>query len=261
MKPTSKEAYARLMVLKHVVAHAFTTPRPMLAELFAGWSEADKASFDDACKQQADGRVATLKELGLWNHASPREKSFLQSYGSRMDEYEHKVATWRMECAGMLMWALALIESWPDIDREMDTELLKSVPIHKIGFFSKHPSLRTPGEVAAKRDLIEFWHWRVRTGQLIEEGRPFPADDENMKRARLNSFDDIVRFSAKAAYERGDLPEIIDEDFVFLGKPFRSLVADEHEKAKSIIMERHLALNWLCGMAPGNRWDETPTDT
>lgn len=31
--------------------------------------------------------------------------------------------------------------------------------------------------------------------------------------------------------------------------------------ATSIIMERHFALNWLCGMAPGNRWDETPTDT
>jgi len=26
-------------------------------------------------------------------------------------------------------------------------------------------------------------------------------------------------------------------------------------------MERHKALNWLCGFAPGNRWDETPTDT
>jgi hypothetical protein len=29
----------------------------------------------------------------------------------------------------------------------------------------------------------------------------------------------------------------------------------------SATIERHFALNWLRGYAPGNEWDETPTDT
>ena len=260
MNPTSKDVFARLMILKYVVVHALTTPRHMLTDLFATWSETERTTFDGACKQRADANVAKLKELGLWSHASPDEKVYLQSYGSRMDEYKHKAATWRMECAGTIMWSLGLLTSWPSIDKEMDTDLLKSIPIQKLGSLSKHPELRKQGEVAAKRDLIELWHWRVRTRRLIEEGRPFEAD-ENMKRAGLNSFDDIVRFCAKAAHKNGELPEIIGEDFVFLGKPFRSLPSEEYQMATSIIMERHHALNWLCGMAPSNRWDETPTGT
>jgi hypothetical protein len=85
--------------------------------------------------------------------------------------------------------------------------------------------------------------------------------DENTRKLGFISYDDVVRFSAKTAHEKGTLSEIIDEDFVFLGKAFRELNEDEYETAKSIIMERHFALNWLCGMAPANRWDETPTDT
>ncbi|MDP2278020.1 MAG: DUF4272 domain-containing protein [Nitrospirota bacterium] len=260
MKPTSKEAYTRLMILKYVIVHALATPRPMLSDLFANWSETEKKAFDDACKQKADASVASLKEINLWKHASPKEQLFLQSFGSQMDEYEHRAATWRMECAAMIMWALGLLNSWPNIDEEINTDLLKSVPIQQLGFFSKHPDLRKHSEMAAKRDLIEFWHWRVRTRRLIEEGTQFEADDD-MKRAGLNSYDDIIRFSARAANEKGDLPQLIDDDFVFLGKPFRSLSTDEYQLATSIIMERHFALNWLCGMAPGNRWDETPTDT
>ena len=53
----------------------------------------------------------------------------------------------------------------------------------------------------------------------------------------------------------------MEKDFAFLGKPFRSISPDEYQMATSIIMERHVAMNWLCGMAPGNMWDETPTET
>jgi hypothetical protein len=260
VRPTSKDAYARLMVLKFVVVHAISTPRHIISDLFAAWSEAERKTFDDQCRAQAQSNLARLKELRLWGHASPKERQFLRSFGSQMDEYAHKAATWRMECIGIILWALGLVDSWPVIDQQIDPELLKMIPIEKMGLFSKHPSLRARNEIAAKRDLIEFWHWRVRTRQLIEEGRLLEPD-ESMKQAGLTSYDDIVRFSAKAGYEKGALPEPIDEDFVFLGKPFRSLPVDEYEMATSIIVERHSALNWLCGMAPGNRWDDTPTDT
>jgi hypothetical protein len=260
MNPTDKEAYARLMVLEYVIIHALTTPRPMLGDLYAKWSDTEQKEFDDACRQRAQSNVKKMQDFGLWDYASPNEKVFLQSFGSQMDEYAHRAATWRMECAGTIMWALGLFDRWPAIDEQTSIDLLKSVPIKKLGLFSPCPHLRACDEISTTRELIEFWHWRARTRQLIEEGRPFEADD-NMKRAGMNSFDDIVRFSAKAAHEKGDLSELKDEDFVFLGKSFRTLSPEEYQMATSIIMERHYALNWLCGMAPRNRWDETPTDT
>jgi hypothetical protein len=232
----------------------------MLPEIFSKWSERDRQEFDDKCRIQAEANVKKMKEFGLWKYASPKEKNFLQSFGSRMDEYAHRAACWRMECAGILMWALGLLDRWPKIDEEMNSDLLKSIPIEKVGALSKHPNLVPQFEISSKRDLIEFWHWRVRTRRLIEEGDSFQPD-EKMKKPELNSYEDIVRFSAKAGHQKGDLPEIMDEDFVFLGKPFRELAPDEYHMATSIIMERHFALNWLCGMAPGNKWDDTPTDT
>ncbi|HNQ91116.1 MAG TPA: hypothetical protein PKM73_21080 [Verrucomicrobiota bacterium] len=78
---------------------------------------------------------------------------------------------------------------------------------------------------------------------------------------RFSSYDDIVRFTAKASGESGTLAEVLDEDFVAKGKPYRDLTATECSEVTSITVERHFALNWLCGRAPGNRWDETPTDT
>jgi len=57
------------------------------------------------------------------------------------------------------------------------------------------------------------------------------------------------------------IPTSIDEDFPAFGRAYRDLSSDEWAAVKSIAMERHFALNWLCGYAPENGWDDTPTDT
>jgi len=261
MRPTTVDIYNRLVILKFVVVHAITTPpKQDIAEMFLRWSAADQRKFDEVCKKHADESISTLKKLKLWDYVSPKEKEFLNIYGSKMDEYIRLMVLWRMESAGMLMWALQIIPDWPLIDVEIDPELLKKVEVKNIGTFLKLLHLRSGTEINSKRDLIELWHWRVRTRQLIETKGQF-ISDTNMKKAGFNTLDDIVRFSAKAGYEKGILPVIMDEDFVFLDKPFRNLTPEEYQKANSIIMDRHYALNWICGKAPGNRWDETPTDT
>lgn len=249
------------MILKYVVAHAVTTPPPdALAELFSNWPESDRRSFDETCRTQAEGIIATMNSLGLWKHTSPFERAFLQSYGSTMETYSRMAAGWRLECVGAICWALGILDEFPRIDAECSTDLLASIPLKKVGLFSRCPSLRGKQEIAKMRDQMEFWHWRVRTRRLIEEGHSLPSNDD-LKAAGMETYDDIVRVSAKLGYEKGSLSEILDEDFVFLGKPFRTLSSEEYQNATSIIMERHYALNWLCGHAPGNRWDDTPTDT
>lgn len=261
MKPTQDDAHDRLLVLSRVVVHALATPPPdMLAQWMSKWSAKECEDFSATCKQHVEDTVKKMSGMNLWQVASPKEQEFLQSYGSQMDEYAHRAATWRMECVAMLMWALGLIRKWPSIDRQTETDLLKAIPGRNPGLFSKRPHLRSQGEIGAKRDLIELWHWRVRTRRLMEERRHFEPD-EQMQRAGINSYDDIVRIAAKTAHEKGDLPEVKEGDFAFLGKPFRDLSAEEYQVATSIIMERHFALNWLCGLAQDNKWDETPTDT
>jgi hypothetical protein len=66
--------------------------------------------------------------------------------------------------------------------------------------------------------------------------------------------------SAKAALD-GIIPTQTGDDFLAFGKAYRDLTKAEYLKATSIAMERHRAFNWLCGLAPGNRWSETPTET
>lgn len=51
----------------------------------------------------------------------------------------------------------------------------------------------------------------------------------------------------------------IDGDFPAFDKAYREATAEESEVLRSIALERHYTLNWLCGM--GEDWDEVPTDT
>jgi hypothetical protein len=71
----------------------------------------------------------------------------------------------------------------------------------------------------------------------------------------------VVRYVAPQAVKLGFIPNAIGEDFPALGRSYRELSADEWSRLRSIAMERHLALNWLCGFAPGNQWSATPTET
>lgn len=82
-----------------------------------------------------------------------------------------------------------------------------------------------------------------------------------MKVAGFQSYDDIARFAARKAAEAGTIPPCVEDDFPANGKAYRDLTAQEWSEVRSITVERHFALNWLCGYAPDNQWDDTPTDT
>jgi hypothetical protein len=261
MRPNAKMVQERLMVLYYVVRHAMIHPHWEVFEtLFPTMPEKDKNEIIDFLKKDVDESIASMKDYFVWDKATAAEISFLQSYGFEMDKQAHLNAMWRNESAGMLLWALNYIKEWPSLDNEINNQIFDNIKLKKNNFFKKIPKLRNRNEIDSKRDLIEFWHWRVRTRKLIEEGREFLKCEE-FERLGYTSYDDIVRVSAKFGFEKGGLNEIIDEDFVIFGKPFRNLNNEEYIRATSIIMERHYALNWLCGYAPDNNWDETPTET
>lgn len=261
MKPNSKDIYRRLMILKYLIIHSYSSmSSEYLKQSAEQWTDSERENFDKEMGKDMIKAISSMKSFGLWEHATKTEKDFLSSFGSKMDSKAQMNANWRMEAAAIMIWALKLVDKFPDINEQTSPELLKIVELKKLGLFSNGLSLRSYDEISKMRDIIETWHWRVNTRRLIEDNFNFQPD-ENMKKVGINSLDDIVRMTAKSAYANGDIKEIIDDDFVFKGQPFRDLNKEDFNEATSIIIERHYALNWLCGYAPNNKWDETPTNT
>jgi hypothetical protein len=247
-------------VLKYVVVYALTSPpRDMLQSLLQKWSADDRVKFTTDGEAKREEFWQPLRQAGLWQYVSPVERDLAGSTIVTMTPQQQVNASWRVESAQVLMWALSLIPRLPPYDTQASHDLLKQIPSADIARFVSSARLRNESEIDRARADAELWHWRSRTRQLIEDGREFSADKQT-RAAGFSSYDDIVRFTAKKLAEEGRI-SAIDEDFPAKGKAYRKLSAEEWSEVQSITMERHFALNWLCGYAPENEWDETPTDT
>ena len=261
MKPNSKDTYRRLMILKHLIIHSYSSiSSEYLKQSAEHWTTFEKEEFEKELEKNMLKNISSMKSFGIWEYATKTEIDFLSSSGSKMDSKSQINANWRMEAAVILMWALKLVDEFPELNEQTSPDLLKIVKVKKLGLFSSGLILRPHEEISKMRDIIETWHWRVNTRRLIEDNFNFQPD-EKMKKAGINKLDDIVRMVAKSAYTNRDIDEIIDDDFVFKGQPFRNINKNDFNEATSLITERHFALNWLCGYSPNNNWDETPTDT
>jgi hypothetical protein len=260
-RPSDEDATHRLVVLKYVIVYALTAPpRGMLDTLFQQWSADDRISFEAESESRRNEFWQPLRESALWKCIAPSERELAQTTIMTMSPQQQIDATWRVEAAQVLMWALGLVPDLPPYDTRADHDLLNQVHTGDIPRFVSSARLRSEGEIDRARDDAELWHWRSRTRQLIEDGAEIPANEQT-KSAGFDSFDDMVRFTARKLFEEGRIWASIDEDFPARGEAYRKLSADEWSEVRSITMERHFALNWLCGYAPDNEWDETPTDT
>ena len=151
---------------------------------------------------------------------------------------------WRGEALGTLLWSLHLLEL-PPYDRPFDTdEVVAANPAAG--------ELRDADELELERDAARLWHWRARTSELQASGTlELPA--------RYSSFDQLIAATAMRGHDEGLLPPPIRGDFRAYGKVYRHLSPEQHAEAHSIAVERHHALNWLCGA--GETWDDVPLDT
>jgi hypothetical protein len=251
--PTTEEVSRRLSALKVVCVFALSAPpRPALAEMSRAWSPSEKNQFEAKAKQHRDDFWKRVKDSGLFAALTPKERELAGVTVATMTARQQLDASWRVEAVAVLLWALGGLEALPGYDEPVDHAILKQ-PLGDA-------LLRPEAELARARDVAELWHWRGRTRELAERG-PALVPTPKMIEAGIRSYDDIVRASASLGHERGTLPPPIDGDFAVKGKAYRALSAGEWAAVRSMSAERHFALNWLCGRAPGNRWDETPTDT
>ena len=230
--PDAKSVMKRLIVIKY--------------QVIIGLIKADLDVRAEAIRE--------LKAVGVWSVATPDERAFLKSSIAEVSHQTVVDVSWLMESAECLLWALKILDGVPPYDTQSDTDHLNLLPDENLERQIASAQLRPLEELEDKRGEAELWHWRSRTRKLQESGEPI-ALPNNL------TLDEIVKISSENAASRGLFPAPIGDDFPAFGKPYRALSQEEWFEARSIAMERHRAFNWLCGYAPKNRWDETPTDT
>jgi hypothetical protein len=252
LAPELTQVINRLIILKAVAAHAMAAPpRHILDGLLAQSPQFRNGEFAEAAEAARREHWTPLLESPYAVEMSPWELEFSRTSAATMTGEQQMNACWRIESLKALLWAVGLVDSLGPPDTPADGELLHSVCEERL----HSARLRAPRELENERSLAELWHWRSRTERLIRERHPF-AVEKGPK-----SFSEVVKMSAKAAFQKGDIKEIIRDDFPARGKAYAELTADEWAEVTSISVERHYALNWVCGRAPMNRWDETPTST
>ena len=171
----------------------------------------------------------------------------------QIDTQAIRDVSWSMESAECLLWALGYVERLPPVRHPGGCRGLEAVAFgwHR-RVDSKRNFARTLISISKARDVAQLWHWRSRTRQLQEQWMP---------RSTSKRFDANRRCSNGS--REGDrlygLFEAIDGDFPAFRRSYAQLTADEWSEVNSIAMERHKALNWLCGYAPANKWEDTPT--
>lgn len=258
-RPSAADAASRAAILVRVAVHALMQPpRAALAQLVAGKSDAELAeatTMADAKREEFWSALGPLRDL-----LSPWELEFSKASFVTMTADQQLTAMWRAEAFQALAWALGTIDALPPYGEQAGQDILRGFAPDGLRTYIERAALRPPAEIDRARTIAEMWHWRSRTRELVEMNRPFP-DAPQMRKAGLASWDDVVRFSARRSAEEGLIPTAIDDDFPVFGKAYRDLTAEEWSPVRSMTVERHVALNWLCGYAPGNRWDETPTET
>jgi hypothetical protein len=153
-------------------------------------------------------------------------------------------AVWRGEALGTLLWALQLAEL-PAYDTPFDADQVAGATVEEA-------RLREADEIELECESARLWHWRARTTDLQAAGAlELPA--------QYASFDQLIAATAMRGYEQGVLPPPARGDFRAFGRVYRHLTPEQHAEAHSIAIERHHALNWLCGH--GGSWDDVPLDT
>jgi hypothetical protein len=256
-RPTAEEAARRLLILKHLVVYAHASVYGKRLHQCPDLPEAARADLHSIMGGMFS---ETLKKQNLWEHVSPIEREFFECSVANLKEQQVVNASWRSEAVRTLMWALGMIHEFPSYDASAHGEITAQVKVDDPLSFISSARLRDDKEIDRARDIAQRWHWRSRTRQLMTDDHPFQPS-EALKRAGLNTLDDVVRMTAQMAAKDGQLPPLIADDFPVKGKAYRDLTDDEWAEVRSITAERHCALNWLCGYAPGNDWDNTPTET
>lgn len=253
--PDAPAVMRRLLILKHLLVTGMATPPPdALSQIMRTWQPDERRQLIDGLQRMRAATERSLRDNGLWPDMTPAEQAFIRSSPSEVSLQMLIDVSWLMEAAECLLWALGYLDDLPPYDTQASPDHLKLLPPGPHQTLLNGAALRPADEISSRRDAAESWHWRSRTRQLQESGHTAPLPS-GLTRA------EVIRMSAEGAASDGLFKAPLGDDFPAFGQPYRDISPEQWSQAASIVMERHRALNWLCGYAPDNQWDETPTDT
>ena len=190
--------------------------------------------------------ITWIEDAGVSDELEPDEWKVLQRPVGTLDQRAFVDSMWRIEGLAVLAWALRLHPLPPYDELVVPLELYKS-----IGLFDAEagkqllavPNLRSPEELASMQEHLLAFHWRMRDFSLRPQAMNF------------------VDFSRSCWFGSFDIEQfrVIDGDLA-IGQSAISEAAEEAiQRAQSIAMERHLAINWLAGQS--EIYSETDTST
>jgi hypothetical protein len=208
-----------------------------------------------------------LRKLELSDALMREEREFMHLGLSGASRARACGFSWQIEAAACIAWALRLLPRlWP-MDEQFDGKLDFQGLAAPEGGLVENASFRPIEEIQAAAERVKLWHWRARQLQLERQGYTWPPANAtpeqigDLQSKGLGSLDGVVRATARLAKSTGTLQEILDEDFIARGKPFRELTEEELSELAGVASERHKALNWLLGLAPDNNWAAVPIET
>lgn len=260
MPPDAALVADRLVTLKACIVYALgAPPREVIGAMRARMNEDERIQMEEKADEARDAFWTPIYDTPVFDALTDGERELSEATLITITEEQQIDASWWIEGAAMLAWALGMLEELPPFDTQVEHELLAKIPNPaSLGTFRAQAKLRPVEELESARSAAELWNWRSRTRELQEGGFTMP---EEMKKPGLSSLDDIIRVTTAHAMNEGTIRRAIDGDFAARGAAYRDLPEDAFSEVRSIAVERHRALNWLCGLAPENAWEATPVET
>lgn len=194
------------------------------------------------------GLLAWMRAEKLFKRQSAEEERLFRGALGKWTYDEVTTASWRVEALGTLLWAIQKFEALPPYDTLFDLrEALDPIPFYEpTDTFADGAVLRPESDIRRARNAAQLWHWRSR----LRYADPAPGAGMTVP--------EIIAEAAARAHHQGEIDAPIAGDFPAFDKAFAALDEDEYGRVAATAVERHLALNWVCGYAED--WDRTPVE-
>lgn len=196
--------------------------------------------------------VEWAQRVGIAEHYSAYERDVIGRPVGEIPNDELHGLGMRLQALGALLWAIGRMEMPPyfeTITADLVQPLLpdRDEPIEP---FLQTAEARSEAVLRQEQCRATFWNWRCRCDHMRRSGLK-PKRGETYKKTVADAAESALRVGLIEAVEEGD----VSCD----GVPFRDLDEDSFAFAASSTLERHYALNWVCGDAED--WDKVSTTT
>lgn len=186
-----------------------------------------------------------FNECGLRGEAEPQELELLETLFGGLEKKARIDATWRIEGAAVLAWALGRAPLPSILQQCGINQTLDAVGLSRPREDTAlaEPCLRAQEELDVCSSTYLTLHWRLRQYSLQPE--------------KMNFVEYVAQ--CEWAEMRLDGLEVIDNDLAVDGVPLTQVEQVRLRELYSIVQERRLALEWLAGFE--SLYSEVTTDT